>query len=147
MFSQKHLLSATALGVVLASSGAYAAAMPAMGQEGRVEWTRTQEAVAPAGTIDFTYSLDGKYVFFLTDAHQVQIYTKAGVLEGSVTVDPGVRRIDISPKGELLYLHNETDNSLTTVKIDFVVNIDVTGAPYKGNINAPVTVAVFTDFE
>lgn len=147
MFSQKQILSAAALGVVLASSGAHAGQMAASGHEGRVEWSRTQEVVAPAGTIDFTYSLDGKYVFFLTDDKQVKIYNREGVLQGSVTVDSGVRRIDISPKGELLYLHNDKENTLTTLKIDFVVKIDTAGSPYKGQVDAPVVVTVFTDFE
>lgn len=147
MFSQKQILSATALGLVLASSSAYAAPMPTTGHEGRVEWSQTKKMTAPAGTIDFTYSLDGKYVFFLTNQNQVKIYSHTGALEGSVTVDKGVQRIGISPKGELLYLHNDQDNTLTTVKIDFVVNIDITGSPYKGEIDAPITVAVFTDFE
>lgn len=147
MVFQKQMLSVAALGILLASSSAYAGEMAATGHEGRVEWSRTQEIAAPAGTIDFTYSLDGKYAFFLTDDSQVKIYTKDGLLEGSVSVDAGVHRIDIAPQGELLYLHNDNDNSLTTVKIDFVVKLDIAGAPVKGNVNAPVTITVFTDFE
>jgi len=68
-------------------------------------------------------------------------------LQGSIPVDDGVSAIDISPQGELLYLINNTKQSFSSVAISFVVDIDTTGAPFKGPADAPVTMTLFTDFE
>ena len=101
----------------------------------------------PARPLDIVYSLDGKKVFILTDREQVLVYKASGELLGKIAVDKGVTAIDIAPRGEKLYLINQKDNSFTDISVDFVVNIDTTGSPYLGNADAPVTVAVFTDFE
>jgi len=101
----------------------------------------------PARPLDIVYSLDGKKVFILTDREQVLVYKASGELLGKIAVDKGVTAIDIAPRGEKLYLINQKDNSFTDISVDFVVNIDTTGSPYLGNSDAPVTVAVFTDFE
>jgi hypothetical protein len=101
----------------------------------------------PSKPIDIVYSLDGKKVFILTDQEQVLVYKSAGDLLGKIDVDKGVSAIDIAPRGEKLFLINQKDNSFTAISVDFVVSIDTAGSPYLGNIDAPVTIAVFTDFE
>ncbi len=101
----------------------------------------------PAKPLDIVYSLDSKKVFILTNEEQVLIYNPIGELIGKVEVDDGVSAIDIAPRGEKLYLINKKVNSFTEIAVDFVVSIDTTGSPYLGNENAPVVLAVFTDFE
>ncbi len=101
----------------------------------------------PAKPLDIVYSLDGKLVFILTNQSQVLVYKADGSLLNKIDVAKGVSSIDIAPRGEKLYLINQKDNSFTVLSIDFVVSIDTTGSPFLGKENAPVTIAVFTDFE
>ncbi len=112
-----------------------------------VQWQVENSWKLPAKPIDLVYSLDGQRVFILTDQQQVLVYAADGNFLGKIAVKKGVSSIDIAPRGERLYLLNDQDNSFTDLSVDFVVNIDTTGSPFLGNANAPVTIAVFTDFQ
>lgn len=101
----------------------------------------------PAKPLDIVYSLDEKKVFILTQQNLVLVYKASGELLGKIAVSKGVSAIDISPRGDKLYLVNQKDDSFSEISVDFVVNIDTVGSPYLGQFNAPVTIAFFTDFE
>lgn len=112
-----------------------------------LEWDVESQWQLTATPVDIAHSLDGKYVFVLAEDHKVYVYNSAGKLEGSVPVDTGVTAIDIAPRAEKLYLINNKTKSFSALTIDFIRNIDTAGSPYLGPEDAPVTVALFTDFE
>lgn len=101
----------------------------------------------PDKPLDLVYSLDGQKVFILTDNNQVRVYRAEGKLLGLIDVEDGVNAIDIAPRGGKLYLINEKTNSFTDISVSFMVSIDTKGSPFLGNVNAPVTLTYFTDFE
>ena len=117
------------------------------GRDDRVEWQVTGRWQVDAAPVDIVHSLDGKLVFILDDQHRILVYNAQGQLQGRVPVGEGVTRIDIAPQGEALYLIDEKNNTFTSLAMNFVQDIDVTGSPFKGNGSAGVTLAVFTDFE
>ncbi len=135
------------MATLLLGSGINAATMPDAGQDKRVEWKIQQTWPIAGKILGMVNSLDGKFVFFLNDKQQVQVFNNQGQLQGSIPVGEGVSAIDISPQGELLYLINNTSQSFTSVAVSFVVDIDTKGAPFKGPADAPVTITLFTDFE
>jgi len=100
-----------------------------------------------AKPIDFAHTLDNKRVFILGDDSKVHVFSAEGGKQGSIDVDKGVTAIDIAPRGELLYLVNQKDNTFTSLSVSFTATIDVTGAPFLGDANAPVVLAVFSDFQ
>ncbi len=110
-------------------------------------WSIQNQWKLSAKPIDVVHTLDGKQVFVLTDQHTVQIYSSNGKLEGSVPVSEGVTAIDIEPRGESLYLIDSKKNTFSSLSIDFIKDINISGSPFQGNENAPVTITVFTDFE
>jgi hypothetical protein len=142
-------MTAVALATVLFLSAAplLVASTPSSGTDGRVEWKEVNSIPIPAQAIDFVYSLDGKYVFILMQNQRVLVYDQKGDLQGSIPVGQGVSAIDIAPQGQLLYLIDTEKNLTTTLTIDFVAFINTTESAYKGNIDAPVTIAVFSDFQ
>ncbi len=97
--------------------------------------------------IDFVHSLDGQYVFFLTDKQTVLVYDNKGIKKGAIPVAAGVTAIDIAPRGEFLYLINGNTAEFTAMSISFIQKIDITDSPVKGAADAPVTMVLFTDFE
>lgn len=139
--------SASCLAATLLLSSAQAMAMAESGMEKKVEWKVQQTWPIAGKPLSVVHSLDGKYVYMLNDKQQVQIYTTQGQLQGTIPVDNGVSQIDIAPQGELLYLIDTTAKTFTAVSVSFVADIDTTGAPFKGPADAPVTLALFTDFE
>ncbi len=143
--SKIHVLSLAFFCMATTSTSALTATFE--GQNEHVEWKAVQSWPTGNRTLDMVHSLDGKYIFILNDKQQVQVYNRQGQLQGSIPVSKGVSAIDIAPQGEMLYLIDNDNNSFTAVSISFVVNIDTADSPFKGPVNAPVTIAVFSDFE
>lgn len=100
-----------------------------------------------AKPLDMVHTLDNKRVFILGDDSKVHIFSTEGSKQGEIQVDKGVSAIDIAPRGELLYLVNQNDNTFTSLTVSFNATIDITGAPFLGDENAPVTLALFSDFQ
>ena len=132
---------------ILSTATLLIASTPSSGTDGSVEWRQLNSIQIPAKAIDFVYSLDGKYAFVLMQDQRVLIYDQKGNLQGSIPVGTGVSAIDIAPQGQLLYLIDTEKNLTSTLAINFIVNIVTSDSAYKGNIDAPVTIVVFSDFQ
>ena len=97
--------------------------------------------------IDIATSADGKYTFVLAKGGKVFVFDKGGTLMDTLTVDESVVSIGTSPGGDFLLLASSKDNALQFVKISYVIDIDIAGLPFKGPANAPVVIAVFSDYQ
>lgn len=142
----KKILAVLAL-LSIALCSATVFATPVKKESTSLDWKVQNQWQIPESPIDIVHSLDGRYVFVLTSQQKVLIFTAQGTLEGSVPVDKGVNAIDIAPRAELLYLIDGEKKTFTTLSIDFVKDINTVGSPIRGLAEAPVTIAVFTDFE
>ncbi len=142
----KQTVTACAL-LLLSFSPALSFAATDNSGSSKIQWQVEKNWKLPDTPLDIVYSLDGKRVFILTDESQVLAYTATGELLGTIPVDKGVSAIDIAPRGEKLYLINKDEKSFSDLSIGFLVEINTTGSPFLGKENAPVTLAVFTDFE
>lgn len=142
----KRIAAAFALLFLVAAAPLFAAA-PDRGSNGTLEWRKLGNLQLPTEAIDFANSLDGKYVFILTRDHKVLVYDQRGTLQGSIPVDAGVTGIDVAPQGQVLYLIDTEQNQTTTLAIDYVANIDTANSAFKGDLGAPVTIVVFSDFQ
>ena len=135
------------MGALLFTLGLAHASAPPSGSDGSLEWRTLSSMELPVKALHFKRSLDGKYLFVLTEDHRVLVYDQQGNLQGSIPVDPGVTNLDIAPQGQLLYLIDTEKQVTTTMAIDFIVDIDITNSAFKGQIDAPVSIVVFSDFQ
>jgi len=97
--------------------------------------------------IDMAVSADGKYTFILAEGGKVLIFDSSGALKDTLKVSDSVVSIGTSPSGDFLLLADSKANTLEFLKISFVVDIDVSGLPFKGPAGAPVVIAVFSDYQ
>jgi DNA-binding beta-propeller fold protein YncE len=97
--------------------------------------------------VDMTVSADGKYTFVLVQGGKVLIYDSAGALKDTLEVSKSVVSIGSSPNGDFILLADSEKKTLEIVKLDYVVDIDISGLPFKGPENAPVLIAVFNDYQ
>ncbi len=123
------------------------AAVPTKGLDKNVEWSTRANWKLPAKPISFVHSLDGKKVFVLTENSKVNVFTPVGELLGSIAVDDGVTAIDIAPYGEHLFLINTKDNTFINLSVSLISKFEAGSSPYKGAVDAPVIITLFTDFE
>ena len=100
-----------------------------------------------AKPIDMTVSADGKYTFILAEGGNILILDSSGALKDTLKVSDSVVSIGTSPNGDFLLLADGKANTLEVLKISFIVDIDISGLPFKGPADAPVVIAVFSDYQ
>lgn len=112
-----------------------------------VEWRIEKEAGLEARPLDVATSPDGQWIFILVPG-EIQAYSiKEGKIEARVPVDEGFDRMTQSPGENALILTSGSNKKLRIIQFEFVRNIDITGLPFKGAEKAPVTIAVFGDYQ
>jgi len=112
-----------------------------------IDWSISKSWALNCQPLDFVQSLDNKKVFVLCDDNQVRVYTPEGKEIGAIPVDRNVTGIDIAPRGEALYLISKSGKSYTAIDVSVTQQIDISGSPFVGTENAPVTLVVFSDFQ
>lgn len=129
------------------TSQAAVAQLQRKGADKKVEWELVRELDVVGKPVDIAHSLDGKYAFILTEESQVLVYDAEGALQGAIPVDAGVSAITLDPLGTYLHLSDKDQKKFYTLAIDFTLKINSANAPVKGRVDAPVTIAVFSDFQ
>jgi protein-disulfide isomerase len=93
-----------------------------------------------------TTTADGQRIYVLTDAGKVLMFNAEGQPQGSFEVGPEVSGITAQGANRLI-LQMTDRQQMVLVALDPVVDISTEGAPTFGPADAPVTIAVFDDFE
>jgi len=97
--------------------------------------------------VDITVSNDGQYTFVLTSVGEVVIYRGTGDLVQTLKVGKGFDSVQYSPAGNRLILGGSGKQELRILTLSMLYELDYKGSPFKGPANAPVTIAVFDDFQ
>ena len=120
-------------------------------------WLTSSPATAEwdvAGTLnlkekarDAAMSLDGKWIFVLTEKGEILIYSSDGKLKDTISVGKSVEGIKAGPREDVLLLTSGKAKTIQIITLNFIQEINVSGSPFKGKAEAPVAVATFNDFE
>src|SRR5512136_2068093 len=111
-----------------------------------VEMTIARTLTLEETPVDSALSAGGKYIFVLTDKGTVLVYSMLdGNLVDTIPVDKSIDSIKPGPREEYLILVSSKKKTLQIAVLEFVQDINVTGAPFKGSANPPVTIVLFTD--
>ena len=112
-----------------------------------VEWDIVQTLKLDAPPLDTAISPDGRRIYVLVGGGNVLIYSNRGILKEKIQVGDQVDQINLGPKGEYLFISSRQNKTLEIVSLNFIYNLNVTGAPFKGAKDAPVVITVFSDFQ
>jgi len=113
----------------------------------RFEWDVQQKLKMDTPPLDVAVSTDGKWIFVLNDSGDILIYSLNGKLEDKISVGSHVDQIRVGPKDNLLLLSSRKNKTVEMLAIDFIQKINISGSPFKGPADAPVAIAVFSDFQ
>jgi hypothetical protein len=112
-----------------------------------LEWTVRKELDLKAAPLDITPSADGKWIFILMPG-EVLVYSisEDSVLK-RIPVDEAFDRLMYSARNNTLILTGLTENSLEIIQLEPIHEFDISGLPFKGPEHAPITIAVFGDYQ
>lgn len=112
-----------------------------------VEWNVQRTLKLENSPIDVAVSVNGRWIFVLTNQGNILIYSADGKLKDKIAVGNHVDGIKAGPKEDILFLTSRKNKTVQDIALDFVHNIDVSNSPFKGSTHAPVVIAVFSDFQ
>lgn len=115
--------------------------------QAELEWRIIQGLDLKTTPLDIASSADGLWLFILTPGEILVFSAQEGKITEQIPVDPGFDRITSFPRGNVLTIASSTKKVLQIIYLETVYKIDVTGLPFKGPQDAPVTLAVFTDYQ
>lgn len=117
---------------------------PAMAAvEGRLH--HKMKLVSPP--LDIVVSGSGEWIFSLTEKGTVEVYGSDGTLADTLNVGRSVDQIEAGPRDNLILLKSRSEQTVQILVLEFIREIDTAEAPFKGAAGAPVTIAVFSDFQ
>ena len=112
-----------------------------------VEWSVQKTVKIDDTPVDVSVSAKGRWTFVLTSQGDILIYSAEGNLKDKITVGSHIDSIKAGPRDDILFLTSRKNKTLQVVALDFIQDIDVSGSPFKGPADAPVVIAVFSDFQ
>lgn len=112
-----------------------------------IDWNLGYTLNIEGKPLDMAVSLNGSWIFVLTDKGNIQVFSMQGRLEGKIPVGPQIDQIKAGPSENILFLKSRTKQTVQILSLDFIRSIDIQGSPFKGPADAPVTIVVFSEFE
>jgi hypothetical protein len=97
--------------------------------------------------LDMAVSLNGKWIFVLTDQQKILIFSSDGTLNDEIPVDARIDGIQVGGMEDIIYLTSRSEKKIQVIRLDFIHKINVLGSSFKGKHDAPVVIAVFSEFE
>lgn len=111
------------------------------------EWTLLKQIELDVQPLDIAASEDGKLLFILSAGELIVYTTDKNKVENRIPIDQEFDRVTLLGKAQSLVLSSTSNNKLRILQLDQTHNIDISGLPFKGPVNAPVTIAAFDDYQ
>ena len=115
--------------------------------EATVEWNIPKTFNLKTPPLDVAMSRTGSWIFILTDQGEILVYSSNGSLNSTIDIGDHIDQIKAGPMDELLILKSRKNKTVQLLTLDFVKTIDTSGSPFKGPADAPVIIAVFSEFQ
>jgi hypothetical protein len=97
--------------------------------------------------LDIAASVDGKSIYILARG-EILIYSiDEGKVSNRIPIDKDFDKLTYSARNNVLILTSSESKTLKIIQVDVIYKIAVDGLPFKGPANAPVTIAVFDDYQ
>ena len=112
-----------------------------------VEWQIENTLKPGQSPLDVAVPPNGQWIFVLTADGNILIYSSNGELADTIKVGPHIDQIRVGPGSEQIYATSRQNQTVEVIALDFIHKINVKGSPFKGRMDAPVTVTVFSDFQ
>ena len=97
--------------------------------------------------LDVVASIDGKTIYVLALGEILVYSVDEGKVSNRIPVDKDFDKLTYAAQNNVLILTGSSSKTLKIIQVDFIYDIALDGLPFKGPANAPVTLAVFDDYQ
>ncbi len=112
-----------------------------------IEWTLKKKMNLEVTPLDIASSADGKWIYLLTPG-EIVVYSEAdGKVVKRVPVDKAFDRLTYSAADNTLIVTSTSGKTMDIIQLELVYHFSLEGLPFEGGKNAPVTIAVFSDYQ
>lgn len=112
-----------------------------------IEWSQKQQLKLDVAPMDVAASVDGKWIFVLTQG-EIQVYSSPeNKVVKSIPVDKAFDRLAYTALDNSLIVTSSADKTMKIIQLEVIHRFSLEGLPFKGPQNAPVTIAVFSDYQ
>ncbi len=100
-----------------------------------------------ATPLDVAFANNHNYIYVLTDKGQILVFDPAGRQLDQMEVGTEFDQMRVVPGSDVLFLTSRKNKLVQIVQLGFVQQVNTAGSPFMGSENAPVVIAVFSEFE
>jgi hypothetical protein len=112
-----------------------------------VDWEELGELSLEKPPLDIAASLNGDFIFVLVPGAVLVYGENEDTPMNRIPVNQGVNRITWSEKNKTLILTSTSSKTVKLLRLEEIYRLDVSGLPFKGAPDAPVTMVVFSDYQ
>ena len=112
-----------------------------------LEWTLIKQIDLDKSPLDIAATFDGRLLFDLIRGEVLIYSTKENKWTNRIPVEVEFDRLTHTIKDNTLVLSCTTAKTVKIIQLETIQKIDISGLPFKGPENAPVTIAVFSDYQ
>ena len=112
-----------------------------------LDWQTINQIKLEEEPLDVATSADGRWVFVLTRTEVLVYSTAEGNVLNRIPVGENFDRLTYSAIKNTLILGSGSEKALKIIQLEVIHTIDISGLPFKGPEHAPVTIAVFGDYQ
>lgn len=115
--------------------------------EAAVDWQLTSAIDIRQTPMDAAMSTSGNWIYVLTKTGDILIYSSDGQLDDTIHVGKNISFISPGSSDNQLLIGNGKGKTVQILSMEFVREIDISGAPVLGLPDAPITIVVFMDYQ
>jgi len=112
-----------------------------------VDTTLIKQTNLDVQPLDVVASTDGKTIYVLARGRILVYSVDEGKVSNRIPVDKDFDKLTYAAPNNVLILTSSSSKTLKIIQVDYIYKISIGGLPFKGPANAPVTIAVFDDYQ
>lgn len=112
-----------------------------------LELTQKKQLKLDVSPLDTASSADGQWLFILTRGEIIVYSTLEDKISKGIPVDKAFDTLSYSAQNNTLILSSQSEKTIKIIELELIHTFDLSDLPFKGPENAPVTIAVFGDYQ
>jgi hypothetical protein len=112
-----------------------------------LELTERKQLKLDVSPLDIATSADGRWLFILTPGEIIVYSAFEDKISKGIPIDKAFDSLTYSARDNALVLSSRSEKAVKIIQLELIHKFDISGLPVRGPENAPVTVAVFGDYQ